>query len=210
MSERDVDPVEVVRCGYDALSLSYRAHDAPAGHYEPWIAELIRRTPAGGRVLDVGCGCGAPVARDLAAAGLLVSGVDLSDVQIRRARTLVPTASFEQGDVTEMSWPTGSLDTVVALYSLIHVPLHAQPGLLTSFADWIVDDGTLLLVAGARAWTGSEHGWLGGTSEMWWSQADTSTYRAWLTDAGFSITQEGFVPEGDSGHSLFWARRRRS
>jgi len=160
VSERDVDHVEVVRCGYDALSLRYRADDAPAGHYEPWIAELIRRTPAGGRVLDVGCGCGAPVARDLAAAGLLVSGVDLSDVQIRRARTLVPTASFKQGDVTEMSWPTGTLDTVVALYSLIHVPLHAQPGLFTSFADWLVDDGTLLLVAGARAWTGSEHGWL--------------------------------------------------
>ncbi len=210
VSEHDVAPVEVVRRGYDALSLRYRADDAPAGQYGPWIAELIRRTPADGRVLDVGCGCGVPVARDLAAAGLQVTGVDLSDVQINRARTLVPTAHFEQGDVTTMSWPTGSFDTVVALYSLIHVPLHAQPWLLTSLADSLVDDGTLLLVAGARAWTGSEQGWLGGTSEMWWSQADTSTYRAWLTDAGFSITQEGFVPEGDSGHSLFWARRRRS
>lgn len=151
-----------------------------------------------------------PVARDLAAAGLHVSGVDLSDVQIRRARTLVPAAHFEQGDVTTMSWPTDSFDTVVAPYSLIHVPLHAQPGLLTTLADSLVDDGTLLLVAGAQAWTGSEDGWLGGTSGMWRSQADTSTYRTWLTDAGFDITQEDFVPEDDSGHSLFWARHRRS
>jgi 2-polyprenyl-3-methyl-5-hydroxy-6-metoxy-1,4-benzoquinol methylase len=209
VDEPDVDPVEVVRLGYDALSWLYRTDDAPPGQYGPWIAELIQRTPARGRVLDVGCGCGVPVARDLAAAGLQVTGVDLSDVQVRRARTLVPTARFEQGDVTTMSWPAGSFDTVVALYSLIHVPLHAQPGLLTTLATSLVDGGTLLLVAGARAWTGSEHDWLGGASEMWWSHADTSTYRTWLTDAGFAITQEEFVPEVSSGHSLFWALRRR-
>lgn len=40
MTERNVDPVEVVRCGYDALSLRYRADDTPAGNYEPWIAEV--------------------------------------------------------------------------------------------------------------------------------------------------------------------------
>lgn len=210
MPERDVDRIEVVRCGYDALSWLYRTDDAPPSQYEPWIAELIQRTPASGRVLDVGCGCGVPVARALAAAGLHVTGVDLSDVQVRRAQTLVPAARFEQGDVTTMSWPTGSFDTVVALYSLIHVPLRAQPGLLTNLANSLVDGGTLLLVAGSRAWTGSEHDWLGGASEMWWSQADTSTYRTWFTDAGLAITEEEFVPEGSSGHSLFWALRRRS
>jgi len=126
VAERDVDPVEVVRRGYDALSLRYRADDAPAGDYEPWIAELIRRTPAAGRVLDVGCGV--PVARDLTSAGLHVTGVDLSDMQIHRARTLVPTAHFVRGDVTTLDWPASSFDTIVALYSLIHIPCPNRPG----------------------------------------------------------------------------------
>ena len=94
--------------------------------------------------------------------------------------------------------------------SLIHVPLPAQPGLPSTLATSLVVGGTLLLVAGSRAWNGSEHDWLGGARGMWWSHADTCTYRTWLTDAGFAITQEDFVPEGSSGHSLFWALRRRS
>ena len=42
---------------------------------------------------------------------------------------------------------------------------------------------------------------------MWWSHADVATYRQWLTQVGFVMLREEFVPEGDGGHILFWARR---
>jgi hypothetical protein len=42
---------------------------------------------------------------------------------------------------------------------------------------------------------------------MWWSHADAATYRDWITEAGLRVESEAFVPEGDSGHQLFWARR---
>lgn len=189
------------------MSHRYRDDDAPPGQYGPWIEELQRRVQPAGRVLDVGSGCGVPVARELAAAGHRVTGVDLSDVQLRRAARLVPTATFVRGDITELDWPDAEFDAVVALYSIIHVPVAAQPALLHAFARWLADDGVLLLTAGAAAWTGSEQDWLGGDAEMWWSHADTATYRTWLVDAGFAITDEHYVPDGPSGHSLFWARR---
>ena len=201
------EPRDVVRHGYDVVSELYRADDAPAGQYGPWIDQLERRLPAGGRVLDVGCGCGVPVARAVAAAGHQVTGIDLSDVQIGRARRLVPTGTFVRGDITELDWPPASFDAVVALYSIIHVPVGAQPALLAAFGRWLVDGGVLLLTAGATAWTGSEQGWLGGDAEMSWSQADAATYREWLADAGFDVLDEDYVPDGTSGHSLFWARR---
>jgi SAM-dependent methyltransferase len=50
--------------------------------------------PAGGAVLDLGCGCGVPLARDLAAGGYQVTGVDLSVVQVEGARRLVRAARF--------------------------------------------------------------------------------------------------------------------
>jgi ubiquinone/menaquinone biosynthesis C-methylase UbiE len=198
---------EAVRRGYDALSVRYRADDAAAGQYGPWLASLDAALPRGARVLDVGCGCGVPVARELSAAGHSVTGVDVSDVQIARARTLVPGASFVRADVTTLTFEPGSFDAIVALYSIIHVPLAAQPALLGSFARWLCDGGSLLMTAGWRAWTGTEDGWLGGDATMWWSHADVVTYRAWLASAGFEITAEAFVPEGSSGHSLFRAVR---
>jgi ubiquinone/menaquinone biosynthesis C-methylase UbiE len=189
------------------VSSRYRTDDAHAGPYAPWLARLHASIPAGARVLDAGCGCGVPVARDLAAAGCRVTGVDVSDVQIERARRLVPGAEFVRADLTEVDLPAASFDAVVALYSVIHVPLDAQPTLLAAFARWLGPGGVLLMTAGATAWTGTETGWLGGSATMWWSHADAATYREWLADAGFRIDTESFVPEGDSGHSLFWAAR---
>ena len=74
MTEAETDLVDVVRRGYDALSLRYRADDASPGRYGPWIAELLAVLKGASRVLDLGCGCGVPVARDLVAAGHRVTG----------------------------------------------------------------------------------------------------------------------------------------
>ncbi|HEY8302201.1 MAG TPA: class I SAM-dependent methyltransferase [Jatrophihabitans sp.] len=118
-----------------------------------------------------------------------------------------PGATFVQADLTALELDAGSFDAVVALYSVIHVPLDAQPALLAAFARWLSPGGVLLMTAGSRAWTGTETGWLGGTATMWWSHADAATYRGWLGDAGLRVEDEAFVPEGDGGHSLFWAVR---
>ena len=199
--------VEVVRRGYNALSDRYRADDAAIGHYGPWLTELLAALSWGSRVLDLGCGCGVPVARDLSAAGHLVTGVDVSEVQVERARRLAPSATFIRADVTRLRLQPESYDAVVALYSIIHMPLPAQLPLLRAIAGWLVPGALLLLTAGWRSWTGSQTDWLGGDALMWWSHADAATYRDWLVQAGFQVIREEFVPEGDGGHSLFWARR---
>jgi SAM-dependent methyltransferase len=201
------DESELVRRGYNALSYRYRRDDAGEGKYAPWITELKTRLPAAGAVLDLGCGCGVPVARSLAAAGYSVTGVDISEVQIDRARRLVPAGTFLCADATEVDFPPGSFDAIVCLYTLIHMPLAAQPPLLRRAASWLRPAGWLLAVAGHSAWTGTEDNWLDGHTRMCWSQADAGTYRSWLERSGLEITAEAFVPEEDGGHSLFWARR---
>ena len=202
----DADPVALVRSGYNAISRTYRGDDDTAREYQPWLARLQESIPQGGPVLDLGCGCGIPVARALAAAGHRVTGVDISDVQVERARRLVPGAVFLRADATDTDFPPDSFDAVVCLYTLIHLPLDRQPLLLGSIARWLRPGGWLLAVTGQYAWTGTQGSWLGGTAPMWWSQADAATYRTWLTQAGLEVTRQQFVPEGDSGHALFWAR----
>jgi SAM-dependent methyltransferase len=133
--------------------------------------------PAGGVVLDLGCGCGVPLTRDLAGGGYAVTGVDLSAVQVERARRLVPAARFLHADATEVAFPASSFDAVVSLYALIHLPLDEQPPLLGRIGRWLRPGGWFLATTGYRAWTGTEDHWLGGDAPMWWSHADVATYR---------------------------------
>jgi SAM-dependent methyltransferase len=200
------DPREVVRRGYDALSARYDEYSGPA-KYQALLGELRERVPPGRAVLDLGCGSGLPVARDLAAAGYRVTGVDISEVQISRARELVPQAGFLRADVTTVDFAPASFDAVICLYMLIHLPLEEQPPLLSRIASWLRPGGLFVATTGYRAWTGVDENWLGGGVPMWWSQADAATYRSWLTQAGLSVEREEFVPEGDTGHALFWASR---
>jgi SAM-dependent methyltransferase len=201
------DPKELVRRGYDALSLRYDEAYGSETKYRPWTGELCRRIPAGSRVLDLGCGSGVPVARDLSAAGHLVTGVDISEVQVRRARERVPQAEFIRADATTVDFGAESFDAVVSFYALIHIPLAEQLPLLKRVSGWLRPGGWFLGTTGHGAWTGLDEDWLGGGAAMWWSHADAATNRSWLAEAGLTVEQEEFVPEGDGGHVLFWARR---
>jgi SAM-dependent methyltransferase len=202
-----VDPKDVVRRGYDALSHHYRGDTEEPEQYATWLAQLQERVPAGGTVLDVGCGCGVPLARDLAATGYQVTGIDLSAVQVERVRRLVPAARFVRADATQVGFPPASFDAVVSLYAPSTCRSTSSRRCSAGSAAGYDPGGWLLATTGQRAWTGTEDGWLGGDAPMWWSHADTATYRAWIERAGLAVVAEEVVPEGEGAHALFWARR---
>lgn len=201
------DQKRIVREGYNELSHLYRGDSKTNGNYPRWVAELDTKLPRQAVVLDLGCGNGIPVSQLLVAAGHKVTGVDISDVQIERARALVPGATFLREDATSLRLPAESLDAVVSLFAIIHVPLDEQPDLIANLAGWLKPGAILLATTGHTAWAGSEDGWLGGNATMVWSHTDQPTYQQWFEQAGLRIEDVEFIPEGDGGHSLFWARK---
>jgi SAM-dependent methyltransferase len=203
----------VVRHGWNRVSRIYRSEEAVTdvfGHahldYQDWLEPVLRSIAHGSEVLDLGCGCGVPAARILARR-FRVTGVDISDVQVRRARQIVPQAKFVRRDMTEVDFPEESFGAVVCLYAIIHVPLEEQRPLLTRVFRWLAPGGLFLLIAGEEAWTGEDENWLGSNVKMYWSHADAGTYLRWLTQAGFAIERRSFVPEGRSGHVLILAHK---
>ena len=212
MDDKDLDPKEIVRRGYDAISYVYRAdeEDASSQQYHGWLDELLPLIPAGAErqpILDLGCGCGIPVARRLAQA-YRVTGVDLSPVQIERAQKLVPAAQFICQDMTTLTFAPQSFAVVVSFYAIIHVPLAEQPALLQKIAAWLAPGGLFMATLGSGDWTGTEDNWLDGGATMYWSHTGEANYRAWLESAGFKIRWTRFIPEGAGGHTLFLAEKK--
>lgn len=199
------DPKALVRRGYDLLSRAYRADDEEDGMYGEWLDLLEHRAEPGAPVLDLGCGNGIPVARRLAGRYAL-TGVDFSSVQVERARALVPSATFICADMTRVEFPVATFAAVTCLYALIHLPLEEQAPMLRNIHRWLRPGCLFMATVGAGGWTGIAKNWLGVEGgDMWWSHADSETYRTWLTDAGFEIERETFVPEGKGGHTFILA-----
>lgn len=207
MSE-GLDPKEIVRAGYDLISRIYRSDEegAECAHYHAWLDELEPLLAPGSPVLDLGCGCGVPVARRLARTHPL-TGVDISPVQIERARQNVPGARFLCADMAAVEFPAQSFAAIVSFYAIIHLPLAEQPGLFRSIFTWLQPGGYLMATVGHEAWTGQEEGWLGGSATMYWSHAAEADYVAWLEEAGLQLLWARFVPEGTGGHTLLLAQR---
>ena len=200
-----MDPREVVRRGYDLVSNAYRGDEDDVKEYGEWLTELAALLPPGGRVLDLGCGNGIPSSRWLADHGFAVTGVDFSEVQVGRARRLVPSATFLCADMISVDIPPASFDAVVAFYSLIHVPVEEHPPFLIRVASWLRTDGYFLAIVGHTAGTGTEDDWFG--APMYWSHADRDTYLSWFEGAGLAVLWDRFIPEDDGGHTLILARR---
>jgi len=201
-------PKEIVRDGYDHLAGAYRAHyqDDHKTRYESWLTEFSEFLSINARVLELGCADGIPTAAYLNQRFNYL-GVDLSPVQIEQARQHVPAARFEVADMTTLSFPDESFGGIVALYSIIHVPLAEQPDLFRSMYRWLQSPGYLLCVVGAGEWTGTEDNWLTSGTSMYWSHTDAATYINWFTETGFSVIKTAFIPEGESGHTLFLLKK---
>ncbi len=144
------DFLATTRDGYDRAAAHYVARfqhhldDRPVDRAMIGVfAELVAQTETP-RVLDVGCGTGVATAA-LAAAGLEVSGIDLSPNMIAQARQHNPGLPFRVGSMLELDVADGSVGGVCAWYSIIHVPDPQLPRVFAEFRRVLAPGGVLLL-----------------------------------------------------------------
>jgi SAM-dependent methyltransferase len=194
------DPKEIVARGYDAIALRYAEW---SGQVErptlEWVRDLDARLADSADILELGCGRGVPVARELARRHR-VTGIDISAVQIELARHHVPEASFVHADATDVEIAVASLDAVVALHFFGHVPAAEQPALIQRIGAWLRPGGYVLatLGAGAAAEEVVDDDWLG--APMFFGSMERDAYDLALREAGLEPLRDEVVVQHESGH----------
>lgn len=108
---------------YDAEADRY-AEVTAALRQDPDLAAFVGALPAGGRVLDLGCGPGIAAAA-MAEAGLAVDATDASQEMVRLAAAQ-PGVTAWQASFDEIAGEA-LYDGVWANFSLLHAPREAMP-----------------------------------------------------------------------------------
>ena len=92
-----------------------------------WIDRFLQHVPPSGRILDVGCGMGEPIARYLIDAGRLLVGIDSSPSLIAMCRSRFPAHEWVVADMRALALGSRFVGIVAGTASFICIPTISAP-----------------------------------------------------------------------------------
>lgn len=197
------DP-DAIRATYDRQATAWDTGRSRALFEEGWLRTFAEAVPAGGRVLDLGCGAGEPIAAWLMRRGLRVTGADISSAMLDLARVRWPEGDWRLADMRSLDLGM-RFDGIIAWDSFFHLTPDEQRGTLPRLAGHLVPGGTLMATVGPKA--GEVTGQVGGET-VYHASLSLAEYATRLDEAGLRLT--AFVAEDPTcdGHSILMACKR--
>lgn len=113
------------------------------------LPALLRQHTVGRRALDFGCGAGRST-RLLRECGFTVTGVDIAESMVHRARRLDPSGDYRllaEGGLARLD--AGAYDLVLAAFPFDNIPTARKPALLRDLRDLLAPAGRLVNVVSA-------------------------------------------------------------
>lgn len=115
-----------VEKSYDLISDDWQKFRSSTG-INKCIVDFVDFIPRNGKVLDIGCGTGYPIAQYLVEHGFCVTGLDISQKMIDKAnKSNLKNATFIKKDILEFS-SDFLFDGVIAFDSIWHIAKEKQP-----------------------------------------------------------------------------------
>jgi SAM-dependent methyltransferase len=193
------DLASIHRDTYDDHAAAYAARwtdpATAAGGLLNWFAATV---PAGGLVVDVGCGPGRDL-RLLQGRGFRAVGMDLSARMLAQARQQGATGPLVQADMTRLPLRPGSADGLWLCASLLHVRKRAAPPVL---ARTLRGGRPLALIV--RQGDGERWTWTGGW--RWFSSWQPDELDQTLATAGLRVRCRETSPD-QLGRDQAWLWR---
>ena len=168
-----------------------------------WLDRFLAMVPAGGTILDLGCGPGKPLAAYLLAQDFDVCGVDSSPTMIALARADFPSRQWIVGDMRTISLGK-RFAGVMAWDSFFHLSFDDQRLMFPVFRNHAAVGAPLLFTSGPR------HGEAIGNfrgEPLYHASLAPDEYRSLLAANQFSVVSEKMEDPECGGHSVWLARR---
>jgi SAM-dependent methyltransferase len=179
------------------------ARDRDAGGMPelPWLRRFAALLPAGGAVLDLGCGAGRLVARWLMAQGFRVTGVDAAPEMIALCRGWCPDGDWIVADMRGLALGR-RFDGVLAWDSFFHLDREAQRAMFPVFRAHAAPEAALMFTSGPSE--GEAIGAYGGEA-LFHGSLDGAEYRALLAAEGFAVAAQRDKDPGCGGRTVWLA-----
>lgn len=169
-----------------------------------WHERFVALLPRHASVLDLGCGGGNPVAANLVARGMSVTGVDASEPLIDLCRARFASETWICADMRTLSLGK-AFAGILAWDSFFHLDPDDQRGMFPVFAQH-ASSGTLLMLNTGPAY-GEAIGSYGG-DELYHASLDPQEYRHLFDAADFDVIDAKMQDASAGGRSVWLARRR--
>lgn len=166
---------------------------------QAWLDALIATVVPGGRILDIGCGNGVPIAAWFIQHGLQVTGLDSSLGMITNCRTKFPDQQWHCADMRTLALEQ-QFDALLAWDSFFHLTRDAQRQMFPLFAKHALPGAHLLFN------TGPENGEALGRfaeQDLYHASLAADEYRHLLKQSGFEVIRHQ-VEDAAAGGRTVW------
>lgn len=168
-----------------------------------WLDKFINTLPIGGKVLDVGCGAGEPIAAYLIKNGFDLTGSDIAPAMLEICRTRFPSAQWIEMDMRQLDLPT-KFDGIISWDAFFHLNQTEQRNTLKLFSEHLNDNGVLLITIGHEAAEviGTVEG-----DPVYHSSLAPEEYKKILYSLGFTQITIKLKDENCNFHSILLAKK---
>jgi SAM-dependent methyltransferase len=184
-----------------------REYDRDRGHSlgveRAWLDRFLLGVPAGGTVLDLGCGTGTPIAGYLLDRGFDVVGVDASPAMVQMCRVRFPEQEWVLQDMRALELGR-RFDAILAWDSFFHLGADEQRAMFPRFAAHALPGAPLLFTSGPRE--GEAIGSYRGEA-LYHASLSPAEYRQLLVTNGYTV--RAYVAEDpECGEHTVWLAAR--
>lgn len=167
-----------------------------------WLDAFLAAMTRPGRVLDLGCGNGQPIAGYFIQQGFALTGVDGAEAMISRARTQFPAQRWLQHDMRTLALGE-TFDGLIAWDSFFHLSQDDQRQMFSVFARHSHPGSVLMFTSGPA--DGIAMGEFEG-EPLFHASLAPEEYRARLTEIGFTVLEMKAEDPDCGGHTIWLAK----
>lgn len=168
-----------------------------------WLDKLLAAMGTTGKMLDLGCGNGQPIADYFIQQGCALTGVDGAPAMLTRARACFPEQRWLHHDMRTLNLAE-TFDGLIAWDSFFHLTQDDQRRMFSVFARHSHPGSALMFTSG------TDHGIAMGEFEgepLFHASLAPEAYRELLAEHGFAVLEMKMEDPECGGHTVWLAKR---